>query len=84
MCILVEGSSIHSSDCSRKTTNSLSPLSLPAKMILEKIVKNLDVGKAHGHDMINICMLKLCGQLISKTLKFIFRSFIAIEKFPSD
>ena len=29
-----------------------------------KIIKNLDPNKAHGHDVINIQMIKLCGDSV--------------------
>ena len=28
---------------------------------IPQIINNQDLIKAHGHDMISICMLKLCG-----------------------
>ena len=31
-----------------------------------KIINNLDPNKAHGHDMISIRMLKLCGSSLCK------------------
>ena len=33
-----------------------------------QIIKNLDPNKAHGHDMISIRMIKLCGISICKPL----------------
>ena len=44
----------------------------------------LDPNKAHGHDMISIRMLKICGYSIYKPLQLIFRSCIENEKFPSE
>ena len=38
------------------------------------IIKKLDPDKAHGHDMISIRMLKLCGDSIWKTLEIIFKN----------
>ena len=37
---------------------------------------DIDPNKAHGHDMISIRMLKICGEYISKPLKIIFKSCI--------
>ena len=36
------------------------------------IIKKLDSNKPHGHDMISIRMLKLCGDSIWKPLEIIF------------
>ena len=38
------------------------------------IVRNLDPNKAHGHDIVSIRMLKICGKLLCKPLKLIFQS----------
>ena len=38
------------------------------------IIKKLDPNKAHGHDMISIRMLKLCGDSIWKPLEIIFKN----------
>ena len=47
-----------------------------AKIILTKIIRGLDLNKAHGHDMISIGILKICGESISKLLEIIFKSCI--------
>ena len=38
-----------------------------------KIVQNLDLSKAHGHNNISIRMLKICGSSIYKPLAIIFK-----------
>ena len=40
---------------------------------ITKIIKNLDPNKAHGHDQINIRILKVFGNIICKPLECIFR-----------
>ena len=37
-----------------------------------KIIQGLDHNKAHGHDNVSICMLKICGDAICKPLEMIF------------
>ena len=37
--------------------------------IIEKIIVSLNPNKAHGHDNISICMLKICGDAICKHLE---------------
>ena len=49
-----------------------------------KIIKNLDPNKAHGHDMISIRMIKLCGISIFKPLEIIFQNCLSSGKFPSE
>ena len=51
---------------------------------IAKIIHNFDPNKAHGHDMISIRMLKICGNSIYKPLQLIFRSCIVIGKSPSE
>ena len=48
------------------------------------LIKNLDPNKAHDHDMISICMLKLCGKSICKLLDLIFQSCMKQGKFPTE
>ena len=39
-----------------------------------KVISGLVPNKAHGHDMISIRMLKMCGESIQKPLEYIFRA----------
>ena len=55
------------------TEKSLSDVNLSIEDI-KKIVSKLDSNKAHGEDMISICMLKLCDKTICKPLNIIFKS----------
>ena len=41
---------------------------------IQKIIENLDSGKAHGHDRISIRILEICGSSICKSLEIIFKS----------
>ena len=40
---------------------------------IAKIIQNLDPNKAHAHDQISICILKICGKTICKPLECVFR-----------
>ena len=51
---------------------------------IAKIMKNLNPNKAHGFDMISICMLKICGDSILKPLELIFKSCNESGNFPSN
>ena len=49
---------------------------------IPKIIQNLDTNKAHDHDQISICMLKVCGKTICKPLECIFRECLNTSFFP--
>ena len=70
-------------DSLKRTNNCLSTISF-TKDDIKKITKNLDPNKAHGYDMISICILKICGESILKSLELIFKSCIESEKFASE
>ena len=61
------------SECSRKSNESLSSITFEINNI-KKIIKNLNPNKSHGHDMLSIRVLKLCGESIYKPLNLIFKS----------
>ena len=48
----------------------------------DKIIQNLDLNKAHGHDKISIRMIKICGKSIYKPLQLIFNQCIDTGSFP--
>ena len=43
---------------------------------ITKIIQNLDLNKAHGHDNISIHMLNICGLSIYNLLEMIFKQCI--------
>ena len=51
---------------------------------ISKTINKLDPNKAHGHDMLSIRMIKLCGNSICKPLSIIFNDCLKEGKFPSD
>ena len=74
-CSLIKNSSVLPSVLFKRTENVISFIDFVADDIA-KIIQNLDPNKAHGHDMIIIRMLKICGNSIYKPLQLIFRSCI--------
>ena len=80
-CTLGENTSKLPSDSSKRTNNLLSTISF-TKDDIANIIKNLNSNKAHGFDMINICMLKICGDSILKPVELVFKSCIESGKFP--
>ena len=63
------------------TENSLASCHFSKKDIVQ-IIRNIDSNKAHGHDMISIRMLELCGDLICKPLELIFKTCLRNGRFP--
>ena len=63
------------------TDSKLSSLQFEDKDII-KIIRSLDINKAHGHDDISIRMLKICDLAIIKPLSIIFRNCINNSTFP--
>ena len=49
-----------------------------------QITNKQDSNKANGHDMISICMLKLCGEAICRPLFIIFKTCLNTGKFSSE
>ena len=62
--------------------NGLSSVSFSQDYIV-KIIKNLDPNEVHGHDIISIHMLKICGSSIYKPLEKIFKQCIETGVFSS-
>ena len=82
-CSLIKNSSVLPSVLFKRTENVISSINFGSDDIA-KIFQKLDPNKAHGHDMISIRMLKICGNSIYKPLQLIFRSCIKNGKFPSE
>ena len=70
-CSLITNTSVLPTNCESLTDKSLSNISFTDNDI-GKIIKSLDPNKAHGHDMMSIPMLKICGDSIYKPLHLIF------------
>ena len=49
---------------------------------ISKIIKSLNINKAHGHNDISVRMIMLCGQLLVKPLSIIFKNCVNNEIFP--
>ena len=62
------------------TENHLSNVQISNENII-KIINNLDPNIAHGHDMVSIRMLKLCGLSLCKPFSIIFKSCFSQIKF---
>ena len=71
-CSLIKNISVLPTNCESLTDRSLSNITFTDNDI-GKIIKGLDLYKAHGRDMISIRILKLCGRSIYKPIQLIFR-----------
>ena len=48
-----------------------------------KIIRTLDVNKAHGHDNISVRMIKLCINSVDHSLTLIFQNSMSAGTFPT-
>ena len=80
--IIINNSSIPNSDLSF-TNEHLSEFKFSKQDIYE-IIDKLDPNKAHGHDMISVRMLKICGLSVCKPLKMIFKNCLNEGYFPNE
>ena len=78
---LISNSSILPSRRFFKTNKRLFALNIKKDDIL-KIIRKLNVNKAHGHDDISIRMLKICDSVITEPLSIIFKNCIDCRVFP--
>ena len=74
-CTPISNSSILPSRNIFKTNERSFALNIKKYEIL-KIIRNLNVNKAHGHDDISIRMLKICDSVITEPLSIIFKNCI--------
>ena len=58
-----------------RTENRLSIIRFKDEDVL-KIIKSLNINKAHGHDDISIRLLQICGAEVVKPLSLIFKNCI--------
>ena len=80
---LLNNNSVLPNNLAKLTNKSLDTVNFTTDDI-SKIINNLDPNKAHGHDMLSIRMIKLCGNSISKPLSITFNDCLKEGKFPSD
>ena len=80
-CSLITNTSELPTDYESLTDKSLSNISFTDNDI-RKIIKGLDLNKAHGHDKMSKHMVKICGDSIYKPLRLIFRASLDQSTFP--
>ena len=82
-CSIVDNGSEIASFLHPKTDKSLLNITFTEKDI-EKVTQNLHSNKAHGHEMISIRMLKVCGKSIIKFLLIIYKKCLEKGCFPNE
>ena len=80
-CTPLTNSSVLPSTISFKTHLGLNSISFEKEDIL-KIIRNLNVNKAHGHDDISLRMLKICDSEVVEPLPLICENCIDSGIFP--
>ena len=80
---LLKNISTMANTCSKHTNNILDTIAF-SKEDIYKIIKNLDLNKGHGCDMISIRMRKLFSNSIWKLLETIFQNCLHLGKFSSE
>ena len=79
-CSLIPNNSILPSELKLLKEHTLTSCDFCESDILH-IINNQDLNKADGHDMISICMLKLCGEAICRPLNIIFKTCLNVSKY---
>ena len=82
-CSIIDNGSEILSFLHPKPNKSLSKITFTEKDI-EKAIQSIDSNKAHGHDMIGIRMLKICGKSIIKPLLIIYKKCLEKGCFPNE
>ena len=82
-CSIIDNGSEIPSFLHPKTNQSLSNITFAEKDI-EKVIQSLDPNKAHGHDMISIRMLKICGKSIIKPPLVIYKKCLEKGCLPNE
>ena len=80
-CSLINNNSQLPPTLSYKTNERLTSVKITDDDII-KIIAKLDPNKAHGHDKISICMIKICSVSICKPLRLIFNQCIDNGIYP--
>ena len=82
-CSIINNSSELPSNICKKTDKSISTVTFTSNDIAT-LIENFDPNKAHGHYMLSIRKLKLCGKSVCKPLDVKFQSCMKHGKFPTE
>ena len=79
-CTLLRNNSVLPSDQTFLTQPRLTSLDFSEEIL--KIIRALNIHKAHGHDDISIRMIKICDKSLLKPLIFLFQNSAKLSYFP--
>ena len=82
-CTAIDNNSSIPENKSFETEESFSTFEICSGDIV-KIIRSLDLNKAHEHNKISIRMIKICASSISKPLTILFRNCLESECFPKE
>ena len=81
-CTPLSNSSSLPSSLDLETEARLTSINFSDNDIL-KIIRSLDINKAHGHDDISVRMVKICDDSIKKPLSIIYKNCITTGIYPN-
>ena len=81
-CTLVSNSGALPSEFTYMTEKCIQSITFSESDLI-KIIKTLDVNKAHGHDNILVRMIKFCTNPVAHPLTLIFQNSMATGTFPT-
>ena len=81
-CTPLSNSSSLPSSLDLETEARLTSINFSDNDIL-KIIRSLDINKAHGHDDISVRLVKICDDSIKKPLSIIYKNFIKTGIYPN-
>ena len=82
-CSPIPGSSVLPAKISYMTKDRIKTICF-GKIDFIKLIKALDVSKAHGHDGISVKMIKICADPIAHPLTLIFQNSLVAGIFAND
>ena len=80
-CTPISNNSILPSAISFKAQSRLSSVNFE-KEDIRKMIRNLNVNKACGHDNVSIRILKICDSVLAEPLSLIYKNWISSGVFP--
>ena len=81
-CTLVSNNSVLPSEFTYMTEERIQSITFSESDVI-KIIRTLDVNKAHGHDNISVRMIKLCINSVAHPLTLIFQNSMTASTFPT-
>ena len=79
-CTLVSNNSFLPSEFTYMTEEHIQSITFSESDVI-KIIRTLDVNKAHGHDNIFVRMIRLCTNSVTHPLTLIFQNSMAADSF---